>query len=93
MRISTAVLAIALLPGSVSAATYTVGPSGRQYTQLSSLFGSVNLEPGDIVLVDGNATYAGGIVVGTDDDGAPGNPVTIRWNRAAGAARRYAAAP
>ena len=87
MRISTAILAVALLPGSVSAATYTVGPSGRQYTQLSTLFSSVNLEPGDVVLVDGNATYAGGIVVGTDDDGAPGNPVTIRWNRAAGASR------
>ena len=37
--------------------------------------------------VDGNATYSGGIVVGSDDSGALSNPVTIRWRRAAGALR------
>ncbi|WP_119717771.1 right-handed parallel beta-helix repeat-containing protein [Cognatilysobacter tabacisoli] len=88
MRISIAVLAaFALVPSSAFAATYTVGPTGRQYTQLSIALASLNLEPGDIVLVDGNATYTGGIVVGSEDDGAAGNPVTIRWNRAAGATR------
>ena len=88
MRISIAVLAaLALVPSSAFAATYTVGPTGRQYTQLSTALASLNLEPGDIVLVDGNATYTGGIVVGSEDDGAAGNPVTIRWNRAAGATR------
>lgn len=69
------------------AATYTVGPSGRQYTQLSTLVGSVDLAPGDIVLVDGGTTYAGNVVVGSNDRGAAGNPVTFRWNRAVGATR------
>ena len=84
-----ALLAGALLaaPGFVLAATYTVGPSGRQYTQLSTLVSSVDLEPGDVVLVDGGATYSGNIVVGSNDRGAPGNPVTFRWNRAVGATR------
>jgi hypothetical protein len=76
-----------LVPTLALAATYTVGPTGRQYTQLSTLFANVNLEPGDVVLVDGNATYDGNIVVGGNDGGAPGSPVTIRWNRAAGTTR------
>jgi len=75
------------LPSFAFAATYTVGPSGRQYTQLSTLMSNVNLEPGDVVLVDGGATYNGNIVVGSNDRGAPGNPVTLRWNRAVGATR------
>ncbi|MGY1409885.1 MULTISPECIES: NosD domain-containing protein [unclassified Luteimonas] len=75
------------LPSFVFAATYTVGPSGRQYTQLSTLVNNVNLEPGDVVLVDGGATYSGNIVVGSNDSGAPGNSVTLRWNRAVGATR------
>ncbi len=80
------VVAVAM-PMAASAATYTVGPSGRQYTQLSQLFNSRDLAPGDIVSVDGNATYNGDIVVGQDDGGAPGNPVIIRWNRASGSTR------
>lgn len=90
MRLSTTLLGLGLLtvaPLSAVAATYTVGPSGRQYTQLSTLFNSVNLAPGDIVEVDGNATYSGGIVVGDDDSGTEANPVTIRWRRVAGASR------
>ena len=79
--------ALLALPCAALAATYTVGPSGRQYTQLSTLVSSVNLEPGDVVLVDGGRTYGGNVVVGSNDSGAPGNPVTIRWNRAAGSAR------
>ncbi|GAB2506678.1 hypothetical protein GCM10027084_21510 [Pseudoxanthomonas sangjuensis] len=78
---------LAMLPLQATAATYTVGPSGRQYTQLSTLFNSVDLAPGDIVEVDGNATYNGNIVVGDDDGGSPSNPVTIRWRRVAGATR------
>src|SRR5690606_7729403 len=74
-------------PAFALAATYTVGPSGRQYTQLSTLVSNVNLEPGDVVLVDGGRTYSGNIVVGSNDSGAPGNPVTFRWNRAVGSSR------
>lgn len=42
-----------------SASTIAVGPS-RQYTSLQQVAGF--LAPGDTVLVDGNATYAGGVV-------------------------------
>lgn len=76
-----------LLPMPLLAATYTVGPSGRDYTQLSALVDAVNLEPGDIVLVDGGATYNGNVVVRSGDRGAAGNPVTFRWNRSVGSTR------
>jgi hypothetical protein len=77
-----AVASVALsLPSLAFAATYTVGPSGRQYTQLSALVDSVDLEPGDVVLVDGGTTYSGNIVVRSGDRGAAGNPVTFRWSR------------
>ena len=78
--------ALAMLPAAASAATYTVGP-GKQYSQLSTVFSSNNLAPGDVVLVDGGATYNGGIVVQDDDGGTAANPVVIRWNRAVGATR------
>ena len=74
-------------PTTVLAATYTVGPTGRQYTQLSQLFDARNLAPGDVVLVDGSAVYDGDIVMGEDDGGAAGNPVVVRWSRAAGTTR------
>lgn len=78
-----------MIPAAASAATYTVGPagSGRQYTQLSAVFTSNNLAAGDIVEVDGSATYSGGIVVGDDDGGTEANPVIIRWRRTAGTTR------
>lgn len=75
------------LAGHAAAATYTVGPSGRQYKQLSTLFERVDLAPDDVVVVDGNAVYRGGIVVGDDDGGDAKRPVTIRWRRAAGQQR------
>jgi hypothetical protein len=62
------------------AATYQVGP-GRTYTQLQPLFDAVDLEPGDIVEVDGNTTYNGNIILREADGGAPGNPVTLRGIR------------
>ena len=76
-----------LLPLPLLAATYTVGPSGRDYTQLSALVDDVDLEPGDVVLVDGDATYGGDIIVRGSDRGAPGNPVTFRWDRSVGSTR------
>lgn len=76
-----------ILPVLAQATTYTVGPSGRQYTQLSAVFSGRNLAPGDIVEVDGNASYSGGVVVGDDDSGTAASPVIIRWKRVAGATR------
>ena len=75
-----------LMPPATEARTFTVGPVGREYTQLYSVFVNNNLAPGDIVEVDGNASY-GSVLVGEDDGGAPGNPVIIRWRRAANATR------
>ena len=69
------------------AATYTVGP-GQQYTQLSTLFNSVALRPGDVVLVRGGTTYAGGIVVGSNDSGTAASPVVIRWDGQGGSRPR-----
>ncbi len=69
------------------AATYTVGPSGRQYTQLSTVFTNNDLQPGDVVEVDGGATYNGGVVVNTDDGGSAANPVIIRWRAGSGGSR------
>lgn len=65
---------------STHAATYTVGPSGRQYTQLSAALSALDLAPGDVVTVDGDATYSGNIVVGANDSGTAAQPVTIRWS-------------
>lgn len=89
MRRSSVSLVLAVLilaPCAAEARTYTVGPVGRDYTQLYALFDANNLAPGDIVEVDGSALY-GSVVVGEDDGGAPGNPVIIRWRRVAGATR------
>lgn len=87
--VAAAAPALLLHPGLAEAATYTVGPagSGRQYTQLSSVFNANNLAPGDVIEVDGGAAYAGNIVVGSDDGGAPGSPVIIRWRSGSGAGR------
>jgi hypothetical protein len=72
-----------LLAGPAGAATYQVGPT-RTYTSLNQLFAAVNLEGGDLVEVDGNATYAGGVIVPAADGGSTGNPVTIRGIRVNG---------
>src|SRR3546814_11488432 len=40
-----------------------------------------------MVLVDGGTTYNGDIIVRSGDRGAPGNPVTFRWNRSVGSTR------
>jgi hypothetical protein len=68
-----------------SAATYQVGPA-RTHTSLTALFNAVNLEPGDVVEVDANGgtpynVGSPGIVMGSGDAGAPGNPVILRGIR------------
>lgn len=79
-------VACLFVAGAAEARTWAVGPSGRDYTQLSTLFDGNDLAPGDIVEVDGNATY-NSAKMGEDDGGAPGNPVIVRWKRVAGASR------
>jgi hypothetical protein len=63
--------------------TFQVGP-GRTWTALQPLFDAVDLEPGDVVEVDGNVTYPGGVILRDTDSGAPGNPVTLRGVRVNG---------
>jgi hypothetical protein len=79
-------IATTAIPFCAAARTITVGPVGRDYTQLSAVFANNNLAPGDIVEVDGNATYTS-FVVGDDDGGSASNPVVIRWRRAGGSIR------
>ncbi len=79
-------LLLAVIPP-LQAKTYTVGPSGRQYTQLADVFADNDLQPGDVVAVDGGAEYEGGIVVGDDDGGSAEAPVVIQWRRGVGATR------
>jgi hypothetical protein len=61
------------------ATTYQVGPS-RSSKTLSDV--ASKLGPGDVVEVDGDASYNGGVVL--NQPGAAGNPVTIRGVRVNG---------
>lgn len=65
-------------PLAASAITYQVGPS-RSYRQISEVAGLLN--PGDIVEVDGNATYS---PVTFDRPGTAAQPITIRGHRVSG---------
>ena len=68
--------AVALLLAMVchaSATVYQVGPA-EPYHDLFSV--ASLLQPGDVVQVDGNVTYAGGVVF--SNNGAAGNPITIQ---------------
>ncbi len=70
---------IACLAGSVSAATYQVGP-GRQFINLQAVAPILNA--GDVVEVDGNATYPGGVIF--TRRGAPDNKIIVRGIRVNG---------
>lgn len=59
--------------------TYNVGP-GKTFTTLQQV--SSLLVPGDLVLVNGNATYAGGVFL--SKPGTDINPITIRGVRVNG---------
>lgn len=63
-------LGVAATPA--SAAMYQVGP-GRTYTTLQQVAAMLN--PGDVVEVDGNATYPGDIVF--TRPGTPAQPITV----------------
>lgn len=73
-----------LLPCAVAvaeAATYPVGP-GRPHANLQALLAAVILQPGDVVEVDGGATYSGGVVL--RQSGTAAQPITIRGLRVGG---------
>ncbi len=76
-------LGVALLtaPGVASAATYQVGPD-KPYKSLEEL--AYDLRPGDVVEVDGDATYSGDIHIRPDSSGTADQPVTIRGIRVNG---------
>jgi MYXO-CTERM domain-containing protein len=67
------------LTSSAFAATYQVGP-GKTYPNLGAVKGLLN--PGDIVEVEGNQTYPGGVVF--DRPGAATQKITIRGIRVNG---------
>lgn len=58
-------------------ARFTVGGSNGDYPTLQALFAAENLQPGDVVDVNGGI-YPGNVVMREDDGGAPGNPVILR---------------
>ena len=66
-------LLVTLVSRSAWAETYAVGPS-RALKTLQAL--PVTLQPGDVVELDGNATYPGGVIF--RGDGTAGSKVTIR---------------
>ena len=67
------------LSSAAEAATYSVGPN-RALRDLQAI--APKLQPGDLVLVDGDATYPGDLIL--RQDGAPGAKITIRGRRVAG---------
>lgn len=73
-----AAIAIALVAMRASALTYQVGPS-RTYKTLGAVASLVN--PGDVVEVDGDATYP---AVAFTRNGTSAAPITIRGIRVAG---------
>jgi len=70
------VLAVVAIPAAAN--TYLVGPT-RPYLNLNAVAGLLN--PGDLVLVDGNQTYPSALLT---HSGNPGQPITIRGVRVNG---------
>lgn len=76
---ATTLCAVGLSTRSASAETYQVGPS-RDFTSLSDLADS--LAPGDVVEVDGDAEYEGGVLF--EAAGTAEQPIIIRGIRVNG---------
>jgi MYXO-CTERM domain-containing protein len=72
-------LGLLLLSSLASAATYKVGP-GKPYEHPNDVAGM--LAPGDVVEIDGDATYPGGVIF--DVPGTAAQKITIRGIRAGG---------
>jgi hypothetical protein len=73
------VLGVLALASPAAATTYEVGP-GKPYATIEDV--DDLLGPGDVVLVQGGHTYPGGVWL--QEDGAAGNPITIRGVRVGG---------
>jgi hypothetical protein len=71
-------LPVLFVPAVAAAATYQVGPD-KQYQSIDDIVG--DLEPGDVVEVDGDATYSGDIHVRPDSSGTPDQKITLRGIR------------
>jgi len=78
-RLIIALFVVAVCGSSASAITYQVGP-GRTYTTLQAVAPLLN--PGDLVEVDGNATYPGNLIF--TRPGTSVNKITIRGIRVNG---------
>ena len=78
-RLIVTLFIVAVCVSSASAITYQVGPS-RTYHTLQDVAGLLN--PGDLVEVDGNATYPGNIIL--TRPGTVVNKITIRGLRVNG---------
>ncbi|WP_150132191.1 hypothetical protein [Dokdonella koreensis] len=76
-----ALLGAFLAAGPAAAATYAVGP-GRPFASLQALFTDVTLRPGDVVEVDGGASYPGGAVL--RQAGTTAAPIVLRGRRVDG---------
>jgi len=76
-----ACLALSSAAPFADATTYAVG-SGRPYASLQALLTSVTLQPGDVVEVDGGATYPGGVIL--RQSGTAAQPITVRGLRVNG---------
>jgi hypothetical protein len=80
IRRAVAATTLLLFPGTAEAGTtYAVGPT-RDLRDLQAV--APKLQQGDVVLVDGDATYPGDLIL--RNDGAPGAKITIRGRRVAG---------
>ena len=76
---ATLVVVVVLSAVPALATTYSVG-AGKTYAQLSQV-NALNLMPGDVVEVDGNATYS---AVQWTKSGSMASPITLRGLRVSG---------
>ncbi len=82
MRLCVALALALAFAADLPAATFLVGP-GRPHTTLNQLFddAAIDLNGGDLVLVDYAEYNGGNIILRSNDGGAPGNRLTIRGVR------------
>ncbi|NUP06328.1 MAG: hypothetical protein HOW73_09745 [Polyangiaceae bacterium] len=80
LKPTTAVATLLVAPAA-HAATYQVGPD-KEYASLDEVIGL--LAPGDVVEVDGGATYGGDLHIRPENSGTPDSKITIRGIRVNG---------